>query len=587
MATAEVQLEMVKNYYGKTLSSSDDLKTTACCTASAPHPAIREALRHVPDEVIRKYYGCGSPTPMGIEGSHGLGSGRDCYVAAFLVGKEGSVIGIDMTEEQIEVARSNIAEFAANIQYAPNVRFALGFIEDIRGAGVADESIDIVISNCVVNLSPAKDAVLKGVYQCLKPGGEFYFSDVYCDRRLPDSVRRDEILLGECLGGALYVNDFIRLAKQAGFADPRVLSKAPINVTDPALKEKLGLANFYSITFRLFKLDNLETLCEDYGQIAVYKGTIPGHTHSYALDDHHVLESGKPLLEVLRLWLADTHGYRSGSGRDCYVAAFLVGKEGSVVGIDMTEEQIEVARSNIAEFAANIQYAPNLRFALGFIEDIRDAGVADESIDIVISNCVVNLSPAKDAVLKGKRLCVYQCLIPGGEFYFSDLYCDRRLPDSVRRDEVLLGEGLGGALYVNDFIRLAKQAGFADPRVLSKTPINVTDPALKEKLGLANFYSITFRLFKLDNLETLCEDYGQIAIYKGTIPGHTHSYALDDHHVLESGKPLLVCGNTASMLSESWLAPHFTIMGGRSTHFGTFECAGPSLKSPGRPGTCC
>ena len=105
----------------------------------------------------------------------------------------------------------------------------------------------------------------------------------------------------------------------------------------------------------------------------------------------------------------------------------------------------------------------------------------------------------------------------------------------------------------------------------------VRDEKLKDLLGEAKFYSLTYRLFKLPpgRLETLCEDYGQYAVYKGTIEGNKNAYVLDDHHRLEKNKPFLVCGNTAAMLGETWLGKHFEIVGDRSTHFGLFDC-GPS-----------
>lgn len=82
------------------------------------------------------------------------------------------------------------------------------------------------------------------------------------------------------------------------------------------------------------------------------------------------------------------------------------------------------------------------------------------------------------------------------------------------------------------------------------------------------------RLFKLPGqLETLCEDYGQVATYKGTIPGHTHAYELDDHHRFVAGKPMLVCGNSASMVGDSWLGRHFEVTGNRGVHFGLFDCS--------------
>lgn len=99
--------DSVTKYYGETLKTSDDLKTSACCTPNALPKAVRDILSEVPDEIKAKYYGCGSPTPLGIEGLRvldlGSGSGRDCYVASALVGAEGSVTGIDMTDAQLEV----------------------------------------------------------------------------------------------------------------------------------------------------------------------------------------------------------------------------------------------------------------------------------------------------------------------------------------------------------------------------------------------------------------------------------------------------------------------------------------------------
>lgn len=295
--------EAVRKYYGETLENSDDLKTTACCTPYSPHKIIREALKNVPTEVKAKYYGCGSPTPLGIEGLHvldlGSGSGRDCYVAASLVGPNGSVTGIDMTDQQLQVAMKYADSYCVDtLGYdQPNMKFIKGEIEDLLVAGIGDGTMNLVISNCVVNLSPDKEAVLREVYRVLADGGEFYFSDVYCDRRLPEHVRRHEVLLGECLGGALYIEDFKRICQRVGFTDPRVLTGHVIDVKDEHLKEIVGEATFYSITYRLFKLpDHLETLCEDYGQVAVYRGTLQGAPHAYVLDDHHKFVAGKPML---------------------------------------------------------------------------------------------------------------------------------------------------------------------------------------------------------------------------------------------------------------------------------------------------
>lgn len=294
----------VQNYYGEVLSTSEDLKTSACCTPNAPPKQLKDILRDVPNEVKAKYYGCGSPTPLGIDGLRvldlGSGSGRDCYVAAALVGEGGTVTGIDMTDAQLEVANRHKDTYCTEtLGYAdPNMKFVKGTIEDLKAAGIEDNSVDLIMSNCVINLSPDKPAVLSEAARVLADGGEFYFSDVYCDRRLPEELRSEPVLLGECLGGAMYIEDFKRLCVATGFTDPRVLEGHEIEIRDPAIAELLGEAKFYSLTYRLFKLPagRLETLCEDYGQYAVYKGTIPGHPHAYSLDDHHRLEKGKPML---------------------------------------------------------------------------------------------------------------------------------------------------------------------------------------------------------------------------------------------------------------------------------------------------
>lgn len=292
--------ESVQNYYGRVLSTSSDLKTSACCTIEKPPKIVRDILKKIPSEITDKYYGCGTPLPFGISGLNvldlGSGSGRDCYLAAALTGEAGSVTGVDMTEEQLQVARAHVDEYAKALDYSKsNLSFVKGYIEFLNKAGIQPETKDLVISNCVINLSPDKPRVLKEVYDALREGGELYFSDVYCSRRLPAEIRNHDVLLGECLGGALYIEDFKRICQSVGFTDPRQLSIAPIEIRDEHLSELLGEAKFYSITYRCFKLKDLETLCEDYGQIAIYKGGIEGHSNAYRLDDHHLFEKNLPV----------------------------------------------------------------------------------------------------------------------------------------------------------------------------------------------------------------------------------------------------------------------------------------------------
>ena len=240
-----VNIQIVKDYYGKTLQTSADLKTEACCTPDDMPGYVKRLLANVHDEVLAKYYGCGLVTPMALEGARildlGCGSGRDVYALAQLVGPKGEVVGVDMTAEQLAVARAHVEWHRKKFGFKKsNVRFLDGYIEKLGDLGLKPGSFDIIISNCVINLSTDKLAVLKGAYDLLKPGGEMYFSDVYADRRLPDAVRNDPVLYGECLGGALYWNDFHTLAKQAGFLDPRLVDDRPLGVTDEKLAAKLG-----------------------------------------------------------------------------------------------------------------------------------------------------------------------------------------------------------------------------------------------------------------------------------------------------------------------------------------------------------
>ena len=308
-----MNIQVVKDYYGKTLQTSADLKTEACCSPDDMPGYVKRLLSNVHDEVLAKYYGCGLVAPLSLEGKRildlGSGSGRDAYALAQLVGPKGEVVGVDMTPEQIAVARTHVDWHTKKFGFAKsNTRFLDGYIEKLGELGLEPGSFDIIISNCVINLSTDKLAVLKGAYDLLKPGGEMYFADVYADRRLSDAVRQDPVLYGECLGGALYWNDFHSLAKQAGFLDPRLVSDRPLGVTDEALMAKLGAAKFFSATYRLFKLEGLDPLCEDYGQAVIYKGGIEHAADTFVLDKHHAIERGKVFPVCGNTWrmLADT-----------------------------------------------------------------------------------------------------------------------------------------------------------------------------------------------------------------------------------------------------------------------------------------
>ena len=288
----------VRQYYGTTLASTADLRTNACCDASSVPAVLRPLLARIHPEVLERYYGCGLVVPPLLEGLRvldlGCGSGRDVYLLAQLVGPAGTVVGVVMTPEQLALARRHQEHHAERFGFA-NVAFLDGTIERLEALPLEPGSFDLVISNCVVNLSTDKRAVLAGVRRLLRPGGEFYFADVYADRRIPAALQSDPLLYGECLSGALYWNDFLRVARSAGFADPRLVSHRPLAITDPELAQRTGAIRFSSATYRLFHIDALEDACEDHGQAVVYRGTIPGHGDALALDSHHRLETGRVL----------------------------------------------------------------------------------------------------------------------------------------------------------------------------------------------------------------------------------------------------------------------------------------------------
>lgn len=300
MQNEQQTLETVQDYYGRVLQTKQDLQTSTCCSVDSIPKHLLPIVKEIHPEIHEKFYGCGSPIPPELQGRTvldlGCGTGRDCYILSKLVGQLGQVIGVDMTDNQLEIARKHQQYHAEKFGFMrSNVRFLKGYIEDLENIGIETGSVDVVISNCVLNLSPNKKRAFSEIFRVLKPGGELYFSDVFSDRRIPASLAQDPILLGECLGGALYLEDFRRLLFQNNCADYRVVSRSNLDLKNAEIERKVGMISFSSMTIRAFKL-NLEDRCEDYGQVAYYLGSIPEHPHHFALDDHHFFKTGQPML---------------------------------------------------------------------------------------------------------------------------------------------------------------------------------------------------------------------------------------------------------------------------------------------------
>ncbi len=290
--------ESVQDYYGKELQHTNDLKTNACCTITDIPDYIKKGLSNVHDEVLAKYYGCGIAIPHQIQAAKildlGSGSGRDCYLLSQLVGQEGEVIGVDMTDEQLNVANKHLDYHKDKFNFSKNnVQFLKGNIEELEKLNLKNNYFDIIVSNCVINLAKNKLSVLKSSYDLLKEGGEMYFSDIYVDRRIPKHLQNDPVLYGECLSGSLYWNDFIDLSKEVGFNDPRVVEVKPVTIENAKIQKQLQGYNFYSVTVRLFKIPKLEYRCEDFGQAVIYKGNIKNSEKFFDLDEHHRFFKGK------------------------------------------------------------------------------------------------------------------------------------------------------------------------------------------------------------------------------------------------------------------------------------------------------
>jgi SAM-dependent methyltransferase len=273
----------------------------------------QKILAQIHDEPMAKYYGCGLVVPHCLQSAKvldlGCGAGRDVFIISKLVGEKGDVVGVDFTDEQIASARKHQEWHREKFAHSRlNTQFLQGDIQELLSLKLAANSFDIVVSNCVVNLVEDKLKVLKDVFTLLKDGGEFYFSDVYASRRISDELQRDPVARGECLSGALYWNDFHQIAKAAGFRDPRIVESRQLSIGDEALAKKLAGIEFFSVTYRLFKLPKLEPACEDYGQAVIYNGGIQDSANAYLLDGHHLFEKGKivPVCGNTWMMLADT-----------------------------------------------------------------------------------------------------------------------------------------------------------------------------------------------------------------------------------------------------------------------------------------
>ena len=255
---SEVSREDVRDFYSKAAVATQE---SLCC----PVKYERVDLSHIPEKVLEISYGCGSPVnKANIRSGESLvdlgsGGGIDCFIAAKIVGESGRVTGIDMTEKMLAVARGNAQEVSKNLGYN-NLEFKQGFLENIP---MEDESVNVVTSNCVINLSTQKKEVFKEIYRILKPGGRFVIADIISDQPVPEEMRSNRELWGECVSGALTLDEFLDYSRQAEFHG--------FTVTKDYLWKEIEGIKFYSYILSGYKLNPTASCCAG-TQLAIYKG---------------------------------------------------------------------------------------------------------------------------------------------------------------------------------------------------------------------------------------------------------------------------------------------------------------------------
>lgn len=235
--------QQVSERYAKAASTGEQM----CCPTSYDMSHLKT---FIPEEVLKISYGCG--TPAGLETVEtgetvldiGSGGGIDCFEASRLIGPSGRVIGIDMTDTMLEIARRNAPLVAAHLGYPrPNTEFRKGMADAMP---VEDASIDLIISNCVINLAPDKRKVFREMYRVLKPGGRFTISDIVSDQVVPQYMVHDSAKWGDCLSGSLQVQDYIGGMVDAGF-------RAVHQIKSTAWQSIDGV-HFLSVTLTGYKL---------------------------------------------------------------------------------------------------------------------------------------------------------------------------------------------------------------------------------------------------------------------------------------------------------------------------------------------
>lgn len=243
MKESEDLKSIVREKYAEIANQPKETNAASCCGSG---PVSNKVYNIMMDDYshLEGYaedadlgLGCGLPTEFAqinkgdVVIDLGSGAGNDCFVARHETGAEGKVIGIDFTPEMIEKARANAEKLGYH-----NVEFRQGDIEEMP---VNDAVADVVVSNCVLNLVPNKEAVLSETFRVLKPGGHFSISDVVLVGELPDELKHQAELYAGCVSGAIQMEDYLKLIEQSGFESVTVQKKKTILLPDDILEKYL------------------------------------------------------------------------------------------------------------------------------------------------------------------------------------------------------------------------------------------------------------------------------------------------------------------------------------------------------------
>lgn len=262
MKTSEELKNVVKDLYSEIANQTKEENETSCCGAGECC-TVDYAVFAEDYSKLKGYnkdadlgLGCGIPTEFANinEGDTvldlGSGAGNDCFVSRELVGEKGKVIGLDMTETMINKARENADKLGFN-----NVEFRLG---DIEKMPISEDSIDVIVSNCVLNLVPDKKKAFSETFRVLKPGGHFSVSDVVLKGELPASLKNDAEMYAGCVSGAIQGKDYLSIIQQSGFTEIKVQKQKAVVLPDEIINKYLSgeeLVNFkkgdsgiYSVT---------------------------------------------------------------------------------------------------------------------------------------------------------------------------------------------------------------------------------------------------------------------------------------------------------------------------------------------------